>query len=256
MQVSMTEVLISDSAVNPRRKTHIFSAFIKRKEKGKKFQNTVISYLCDDDVIFLVKNVCPDELTQEYFERNKWRHPLWKSESEFRSIINTIGSEAINEMNRYLKRIHKFLSEKEIPILNDATIKEFEDMVSSLEDTDDPKLSKDIRKNLGLDSKTLEFMRYIRGALASKNIPFDLVILKSNDFKSGFQKEELSNTKIYFPSLNRVNNLKVVLNTLNFTEDSTEMYYLYYRPTYKNDVSVKINLNEFMNELREYLLPN
>ncbi len=225
-------------------------------EKGKKFQDITISYLCDDDVIFLVKNVCPDELTHEYFERDKWRHPLWKSESEFRSIINTIGSEAINEMNRYLKRIHSFLSEKEIPILNDATIKEFEKMISDLKDTNNPKLSIDKKKNLELDGKTLEFMKHIREILKSKNIPFDLVVLKSNDFKSGFQKEELSNTKIYFPSLNRVNNLRVVLNTLNFTEDSMEMYYIYYRPTYNNDILVKIDLNEFMNKLRMYLVPN
>ena len=225
-------------------------------EKGKKFQDTTISYLCDDDLIFLVKNVCPDKLTQEYFERNRWRRPLWKSKSEFRSIINTIGLEAIDEINRYFKRIYNFLSEKEIPVLDDTTIKEFEDMISNLKEIDNPKLKTDKQKNLELDAKTLKFMEFIREMLKCKNIPFDIVILKSNDFKSGFQKEELSNTKIYFPSLDKVNKLKVVLNTLNFTEDSMEMYYIYYRPAYEDDSLVKINLSEFMNGLRKYLMPN
>ena len=141
-------------------------------------------------------------------------------------------------------------------MLDDTTIKEFEDMISNLKEIDNPKLKTDKQKNLELDAKTLKFMEFIREMLKCKNIPFDIVILKSNDFKSGFQKEELSNTKIYFPSLDKVNKLKVVLNTLNFTEDSMEMYYIYYRPAYEDDSLVKINLSEFMNGLRKYLMPN
>ena len=56
--------------------------------RGKKFDNGLfISLLCDDDIIFLMKNVFPIELSKEFFERRERRHPVWKSEAEYKAFI-------------------------------------------------------------------------------------------------------------------------------------------------------------------------
>ena len=38
--------------------------------------NLKISLLCDDDIIYLIKNKHTDDLSKEYFSRRDRRHPL------------------------------------------------------------------------------------------------------------------------------------------------------------------------------------
>ena len=55
---------------------------------GQQFDNGIcISLLCDDDIIFLMKNMFNTELSQEYFERRQRRHPVWKSEAEYKVFL-------------------------------------------------------------------------------------------------------------------------------------------------------------------------
>lgn len=51
--------------------------------------NVKVSLLCDDDIVYIMKNIpsCETELSKEYFERNKRRHPIWKSEAEYEAFI-------------------------------------------------------------------------------------------------------------------------------------------------------------------------
>ena len=56
-----------------------------------------VSLLCDDDIIYLMKNVdsCKSELALGYFDRSKRRHPIWKSEAEYTALItHVIGGNA------------------------------------------------------------------------------------------------------------------------------------------------------------------
>ena len=48
-----------------------------------------ISLLADEDVLYIMKNVCSDDLTDEYFFRGSRRHPLWKSEAEYRALFES-----------------------------------------------------------------------------------------------------------------------------------------------------------------------
>ena len=46
-----------------------------------------ISLLCDDDIVHLLKKNKQDPLCMEYFSRKDRRHPLWKSESEYKAYV-------------------------------------------------------------------------------------------------------------------------------------------------------------------------
>ena len=48
--------------------------------EGQEFkENVKVSLMSDDDIIYLMKNVFPNELSAEYFRRIDRRHPVWKS---------------------------------------------------------------------------------------------------------------------------------------------------------------------------------
>ena len=53
---------------------------------GQHFKDGLfISLLCDDDIIYLMKNLFQSELCDEFFERKIRRHPVWKSEAEYKA---------------------------------------------------------------------------------------------------------------------------------------------------------------------------
>ena len=41
--------------------------------------------MCDDDIIYLMKNSFYSQLSEEFFERRIRRHPVWKSEAEYKA---------------------------------------------------------------------------------------------------------------------------------------------------------------------------
>lgn len=56
--------------------------------KGQCFGNGLsVSLLCDDDIIYLMKNSFRNDLSEEFFERRIRRHPVWKSESEYKAFV-------------------------------------------------------------------------------------------------------------------------------------------------------------------------
>lgn len=68
----------------------LFSEKSLSREGHKLKNNYKVSLLCDDDIIYLCKNVFPDELSEELFERRKRRHPVWKSEAEYKAYIGGV----------------------------------------------------------------------------------------------------------------------------------------------------------------------
>ncbi len=60
--------------------------------EGVELQDGVkVSLLCDDDIIYLYKNVYPDELSMELLDREKRRHLVWKSEAEYMGYISELS---------------------------------------------------------------------------------------------------------------------------------------------------------------------
>lgn len=55
---------------------------------GQTFLDGVkVKLLCDDDIVYLMKNVYPSDISSEFFERRSRRHPLWKSEAEYKAFF-------------------------------------------------------------------------------------------------------------------------------------------------------------------------
>ncbi len=193
--------------------------------KSERINN--VSLLCDDDIVFLIKNVYPDSLTKEYFSRKDRRHPIWKSESEYRALFDQkLGPESLDKMETEFVALEKYLNLKaENPLINDKTLEICRD-----------ELEKAQKEDLGSDSMTIikgfkthiKWMECLKEASTSAGIPFDYVLIGTNKFKSGFMKEELNKIPIQFSNLDRVKSFGDVVTPLISTTKRDNFFYLYY----------------------------
>lgn len=165
-----------------------------------------ISLLCDDDIVYLFKNVCPDAVSEEYFDREKRRHPVWKSEAEYKAYINNMskGGEIKAGFSDCLKSfvegdargalmpvvINQALEEK-----LEKELKNVEDMMMAVED----KIDRDsfVQQSRGT-RRRLSLCRFLNRYAEEHGLEKDFIILKASMFTSNFSKNELQNVQIVF----------------------------------------------------------
>lgn len=216
-------------------------------ERGQSFGDKGnISLLCDDDIIYLVKNKCSDKMTQELFARNRRRHPVWKSEAEYKAIFEReLGEEKLNLLEKQFKQLEDFLlQEVHMPIINDEAISKCEKILLNVKSN----------AELGRVDKETQIKRYenitkwlsfFKEYSDRQGIDFNFVLIRANHFRSGFQKKELENLLIEFPDLDKQVQLKDVISLLKGQDTRDNFFYLYYFRNEKN----KINITQFTREI-------
>lgn len=214
-----------------------------------------IKLLCDGDILFLMKNI--EQLSiEEYFDRGKRRRPLWKSESEYKAIFNKglsdetykILEDSFDELSKYLNMINNSV------VIDDMTIKRIEkDIEANGELIKKDENKKDyFNSQIKTKNKILRLLKCLKIFAKNEEIEFDFVILKANQFTSGFIKPAFGELKIQFPSLNDTVLFKEVTNVLEGTKsDRDKFYYIYYQ---KNNNSSSININRLARDLGKFTL--
>lgn len=98
--------------------------------EGQQFNNNIsIALLCDDDIVFLMKNVYPNEISKEFFERRERRHPVWKSEAEYKAFVLNLarGGELLQEFETAMSVTAKYLIKStDSWVIDDALINKLE----------------------------------------------------------------------------------------------------------------------------------
>ena len=63
------------------------------------------------NIIFLMKNMFNTELSQEYFERRQRRHPVWKSEAEYKVFLLNLakGGTLLDEFEKAMSVTANYL---------------------------------------------------------------------------------------------------------------------------------------------------
>lgn len=207
------------------------------------FDNYRISLLCDADITFLMKNLNNDS-AKEYFRRKDRRHPLWKSEAEYKAIFNVGYTDTIFEIvENALEGLCKYLnfvcqSQEINKAALDACKRDMENAQRLLEaaETNKEKLEALIVEK----GKHLQWLEALETFANEQKIDFDFVILKANQFNSGFAKEEFAKIQIEFDSLSKPCFFEKVTNTLKAEKSARDkFFYLFYRRINKEN---KINL--------------
>ena len=209
------------------------------------FKDYKISLLCDADITFLMKNLDSDS-GKEYFQRKDRRHPLWKSEAEYKAIFNVGYTDRIFEivenglegLCKYLNFVCKSQEINENAL--DACKKDIESARKLLETTTASK--ENIEAMIAEKEKHLQWLKALKTFAGEQKIEFDFVILKANQFNSGFTKEAFAKIQIEFDTLQRPCFFEKVTNTLKAEKSSREkFFYLFYR---RIDKENKIDLRK------------
>lgn len=219
-----------------------------------------INLLCDDDIIFLMKNVYPSKHTDEYFERKKRRHPIWKSESEYNAYFLYHAEEykgVLDIIEEKVESIDKYMRHTSSVINNDL-IKNLEDDLKRLEniELDDYDIVQPIQINekKGL----LRFVKCLREISCTCKIPFNFVILLASQFKSGFMKDSFTNLKIVFKKNDEDIITKfgeIGLSLEGKIQKREKFFYLFYKREDQNNSGIDIDkvckhlLNEYYKDL-------
>lgn len=194
--------------------------------------NFKISLLSDADIVFLMKNL-DSNIVKEYYNRNRRRHPLWKSEAEYKANFSVAYNDEVfnvieNALDVLCKNLNFICKSQE---LNDIALKKCGENIDKLNETlkvgvDEQKINTVIAEQ----KKNIAWLRVFKNFAKSQEIDFDFIILKENQFNSGFAKEAFGDIKIEFNGLKNLKYFKEVTNTLKADKSQREkFFYLFYR---------------------------
>lgn len=212
-------------------------------EKGVEiFKNYKITLLCDADIIFLMKNL-DNDFEKEYFQRKDRRHPLWKSEAEYKAIFDVGYKDKIFEIiENGLESLCKYLNfvckSQEI---NENALNACEnDIIAAQNFLENMTTGKEnMEATIVEKKKHLQWLKALKIFAKEQDIAFDFVILKAKQFNSGFAKDAFAKIQIEFDMLKRTKYFGEVTNTLKAEKSSREkFFYLFYRRT---DKKIKID---------------
>lgn len=209
------------------------------------FENYKVSLLCDADITFLMKNLDSDS-GKEYFQRKDRRHPLWKSEAEYKAIFNVGYTDTIFEIvENGLEGLCKYLNfvckSQEI---NENALNACKKDIENAQALHSKVLTKkeNIEAMISEKRRHLQWLEALKSFAVEEGIAFDFVILKANQFNSGFAKDAFAKIQIEFNTLQKPCYFEKVTNTLKAEKSSREkFFYLFYR---RIDKETKIDLRK------------
>lgn len=215
-----------------------------------------ISLLCDDDIVHLLKKNKQDPLCMEYFSRKDRRHPLWKSESEYKAYISLqFGSEGIMQNNFYeaLSETEKYMRKfSEGWIINDSVIAKIEQDLKNLDNAGAQIDQSTKNAQRTQKEKILKVIKALKSYANGNGMDCDFVLLEASNFYSGFNKDDLSNIPIRFPKKTGKNIfcLSEVVSLLGSSEiKNNRFFYLFYK-----EGATPINREELCTEIYKALL--
>lgn len=210
--------------------------------EGKSLGNGIhISLLTDGDITFLMKNTLKDPFVEEYFSRKDRRHPLWKSEAEYKAIFNRgLNDTTFQTVEDELEELLKYLNfANKSPEMNNTALDALKADIDStkvlIETISDLQKKAKLKKQLATKEKHLKWLSCFRDFADRQKLDFDFLIIKSSQFNSGFGKLAFENIEIAFPALKHPCNFKKVTNALSASKSERDkFYYLFVRRKDRN----------------------
>lgn len=203
-------------------------------KKGQQFKNGLsISLLCDDDIIYLMKNCFYSQLCEEFFERRIRRHPVWKSEAEYKAFVLDMasGGSLLEKFEQAMSVTAKYLIKStDSWVIDDSLITKLEKEKETLITTDMDSETK--RVQLENKEMILKVMHSLESYANEKDISCNFVILMASQFNSGFGKPDFSATNIAFQTKDgeKIAAVGDIVSAIEAKErDRDNFFYLFYK---------------------------
>ncbi len=211
-------------------------------KKGQRFQNGVsISLLCDDDIIYLMKNSFPSDLCEEFFERRIRRHPVWKSEAEYKAFVLTLtsGGELLEKFERAMSVTAMYLIKStDSWVIDKDLIFKLEQEKEKLNNTTMDKETKSVQ--LKDKEMILKVVHSLKNYADEIGLECNFVILKASQFNSGFGKPDFSAINISFQTKEGEKSAAVgeIVTALEAKKrERDDFFYLFYKRKEKTDAN-------------------
>ena len=193
-----------------------------------------VRLLSDDDVVFLMKSCLYDKgdsLVKEYFDRSARRHPIWKSEAEFRAIFceTKLTSALVDELTNAFVELEEGLgSHGNSCLLNDGTIALLEKELEECNPEVHP--SSQLAKRRSTLESQIALLRRLKAFTENEiNEAFDYALICINTFKSAFAGDELGDIPINFDPLNGLHRrFRDVSTVLTAEANNSKCFFLYH----------------------------
>jgi len=157
-----------------------------------------ISFLSDDDILFIAKNFLGGKDYYEYIARNQWRHPIWKSEAEWRFLLekNPLKKNAIlkalNDLSNQLSISHG--------AIDDSFIDYCDTQLKMLCDGDLRDSEEEYKKQVSINIRTIErrkkWAMLFKALCEKKGIPFSIIVLSNKIFQTGFSEDNFRDIQV------------------------------------------------------------
>lgn len=211
-------------------------------ENGGETKNGKVRLLSDSDVICWMKKLENNSYVKEYYDRNKRRHPIWKTEAEFQAIFSG-KTKALEAIGREFEKVKKNLNSLSLPfIINDKALKKIEKELEELKKEQPGKQFEIEKRKISIQEKEyhVKLMRILEEFHTENDVEFNFLIIDAEQFNSGFRKPEFGEIEIKFPELISPCKFKDVSNVLQSQQSkSKNFFYLYYERK-DNDAELKI----------------
>lgn len=162
--------------------------------EGIRFKNRQIRLLCDDDIVYLMKNVYPSEIGEQYFERKQRFHPVWKSEAEYNTLVlNELSPSGLKDFNRAMSSLVKYFNTNNRAfIANDELIENFQKELEDLKESPVDHFTKETQRKE--KENVLRVLKCLSDYSKENNLKNEYVILSVKLFNSGFGKPDFKKT--------------------------------------------------------------
>lgn len=222
-------------------------------EKGIKINGKLtISLMTDDDIIFLMKNMYSTKLSDEYFKRIERRHPVWKSEAEYKTFIlgMTKGGIILDEFEKAMSATGNYLrGGLENWTINEQLVSSLNRELEELETSNIEEKTKKVQ--IENKQRILKIVNGLKKYADESGVEFDFVIIKSTQFLSGFIKPDFSDTNIVFQTGDQEKVAKVgdIVSSLQAIQpDRKEFYYLFYKRNNGKECDCQKIVNKLIQE--------
>ena len=194
--------------------------------------------LCDDDLVFLMKNV-DDDSVRKYLNRNERYLPLWKSEAEFCALFSRSSwaidssEEDLMRLRRVFEALMKMLTKNGIAEIDDAAVRKLDGDAREARGRLGPGGSApqimDWAVVYAQKDLLCEFAKALGTFARKKKTPFRFQVFESKPFSSGFATEKLPNLLVELGESGHLIEFGKITNVLESRDNDLpkKVYYLF-----------------------------
>lgn len=234
----------------------IFVAKALTEEGVKLLNGCTIRLLSDDDIIYLSKQYYfGDGLIAEYFSRKDRRHPVWKSEAEYKTLFYIgIGKKeklSIDMLENVVGDFIRAFGERNtFALLNKDTLKKIDEEIYSLSDDIEIRNTRQGRERKDALENQKKLLVALKSFSDDNGIAFDFSIHNIKSFSSGFSAGDIQAEKIIFIDDSDVDwyDFSDVSTNLSAEREEGKPFFLFHKKD-EGFLSKKMELIELLQDL-------